>query len=190
MPYSGALRKPLGIGLAVLATLSPAIAQEPGDAEQLRKICKAILCREPGSVRLTLDNGETFETTFAVPLPIVQNEWVSIYPGETVFVEADVSGERLVNLKAVETNRHPEKTLEFKFTQESANSSMMLTVKNPFHKFVKYHAAMMLPSADRLLKTSSCPVLGDGRIAFEAWPHAIFQLALFDFRLLDERDHR
>ena len=62
----------------------------------------------------------------------------------------------------------------------------MLVVTNPFDKRVKYHAGMMLPTGDKLLKTSSCPVLGGGRMAFESWPNAIFQLVLFDFRLLDE----
>jgi hypothetical protein len=158
-------------------------AQQAANPEELRKLCETILCRKPGVVRLTLDNGKPFETTFDAPVPIVQNERVSILPGETVFVEAEVSGDRLVNLRAVAAIEHPEKTLTFEFSQGAFG--MQLVVTNPFEKHVKYHAGMMLPSSEKLLKTSSCPVIGGGGSAFESWPNAIFQLVLFDFRLLD-----
>jgi len=132
-----------------------------------------------------LDNGKPFETTFESPLPIVQNGWVSVFPGETVFVEAEVSGDHLVNLRAVKNKEHPEKTLTFEFSQEAGSPSMMLIVTNPFERTLKYHAGMVLPANDNLLKTTTCPVIGGGRMAFESWPNAILQLKLFDFRLLD-----
>jgi hypothetical protein len=185
MTKSGALQLASGAVLGLLAILSPCRAQEPVNPEELRKLCETMLCRGPGSVRLTLDNGEPFETRFGFPRSIVQNEWVSIHPGETVFVEAEVRGERLVNLKAVESNDNPDRTLTFEFSQELSPANMMLIVTNPFNSPVKYHAAMMLPSDDKLRKTSSCPVVANGGKAFEAWPHAVFQLVLFDFRLLD-----
>lgn len=185
MTKSSAPRLALVSGLSLLAALPPSAAQQPADPQELYKLCETMLCRPPGSVRLTLDNDEPFETRFYFPRPIVQNEWVSIHPGETVFVEADVRGERLVNLKAVESNDNPDRTLTFEFSQPGSPGNMMLIVTNPFGSPVKYHAAMMLPSEDKLRKTSSCPVVADGGRALETWPHAILQLVLFDFRLLD-----
>ena len=183
-----------GLRFLVLATLGVSLflqpprglAQQPANPEELRKLCQTILCREPGVVHLTLDNGKPFETKLDWPQPITQNGWISVFPGETIFVEAEVKGDRLTNFRAVKSNDHPDKTLTLKFSQETGSPAMTLTVTNPFEKTVKYHAGMMLPTSDKVLKTSSCPVLGGGRAAFESWPNAIFQLVLFDFRLLDK----
>src|SRR5215813_8698388 len=181
-----------GLRFLVLATLGVSLflqpprglAQQPANPEELRKLCQTILCREPGVVHLTLDNGKPFETKLDWPQPITQNGWISVFPGETIFVEAEANGDRLTNFRAVKTNDHPEKTLTFEFSQKVGSPSMMLlVVTNPFGRSVKYHAAMMLPSSDKLLKNSSCPVIGGGKMAFESWPNAIFQLVLFDFRL-------
>jgi hypothetical protein len=174
------------LGASLFAPLSDSASQEPANPEELRKLCATILCREPGLVRLTLDGGKPFETKFDWPRPITQNGWISIYPGETIFVEAAAKGDRLANFRAVKTNDHPEKTMTFKFSQEAGSPAMILIVTNPLARSLKYHAGMMLPTSDKLLKTSSCPVLGGGRKAFESWPNAIFQLVLFDFQLLDE----
>ena len=167
--------------------LSDSAAQESANPEELRKLCETILCREPGVVRLTLDSGKPFETKFDWPRPITQNGWISIFPGETIYVEVEAKGDHLTNFRAVKTNDHPEKTLTFTFSQKVGSPSMMLlVVTNPFGRPVKYHAGMMLPSSDKVLKTSSCPVMGGGKIAFESWPNAIFQLVLSDFQLLEE----
>jgi len=172
--------------LTLSVPLSHSSAQQPANPEELRKLCETVLCRKPGVVGLTLDSGKPFEKKFDLPRPIAHDGWVSVFPGETIFVEAEVHGSQLINLRAVERNDHPEKTLSFQFSQDPGASSMTLIVTNPFEKNVKYHAGMMLPTGDKLLKTSSCPVLGGGRVAFESWSNAILQLVLFDFRLLDE----
>lgn len=172
----------VAVGISLVLPLSPSTAQERANPEELRKLCETILCREPGVVRLTLDSGKPFETNFDLPVPITQHGWISIFPGETIYVEAQAHGDRLTNFRAVKANDHPEKTLTFEFSQKvGPPNMMMLVVTNPFKKSLKYHASMMLPTSDKLHKISSCPVLGDGRMAFESWPNAIFQLVLFDF---------
>jgi hypothetical protein len=164
----------------------PAGAQQPVSPDEVRKMCETMLCRQSKVVRLKLDNGKLFEKKFEAPWPIADKGWVSVFPDETVFVEAEVSGDHLTNFRAVKVNDHPEKTLEFELSQEAESPAMTLVVTNPFKRTVKYHATMMLPTGEKLLKTSTCPVMGGGRMAFESWPNAIFQLVLFDFRLLDE----
>ena len=181
------LRLAVGVAISLLLARAATSAQQPANPDELKKFCETVLCRKPGVVRLTLDNGKAFETRFDLPRPIVQNEWISVFPGETIYVEAEASGNRLVNLRAVEAIEHPEKTLTFQFSQKPGPPSMMmLVVTNPFKQTMKYHASMMLPTSDKLAKTSSCPVGGGGRMAFESWPSAIIQLVLFDFRLLGE----
>ena len=180
---------PLILSVTVICFGCVAYAQirEPADPQKLRELCETILCRETLSVRLMLKDGKPFEMKFDIPVPIVQNNWVSVFPGDTLFIEADVQDNRLVNLRAVSQNKNPEKTLELRFWQEAGKLNMFLFVKNPFPKLVKYHAVMMLPAGDQMYKTSSCPVLSQGRGAYELWPHPIFQLTLFDLRLVDEQ---
>lgn len=180
----------LALALAVGGCAEPSASadttRQPANADEVIAFCKTVLCRDPGTVRLTDDQGKPFETTFELPVPIVQNDWVSIFPGEIIYVEAETGAGRLVKLKAVAANDHPGRTLEFRMWQEAGSPGTFLSVRNPFPKTIKYHAAMMLPASDRLRKTTSCPVLSDGRMAFEMWPHAIFQLVLSDFRVIED----
>lgn len=166
----------LGPGLVLAKT--KARSQTP------ERICDHTLCRSPQTIRLIRDDGKVFESSFDVESPIVHKGWVSIFPGETLFVEADRDENRLVNLRAVKRVRDPERTLELKFWQDKGKPDMFLKVNNPFPKTMKYHAVMMLLDSDKLYKTSSCPVLA-GKIALERWPHVVFQLLLFDFHFVD-----
>lgn len=161
------------------------LAKTKARSQTSERICEHTLCRPPQTIRLIRDDGSAFESSFDVENPIVHKGWVSIFPGETLFVEADRDENRLVNLRAVKQVRDPSRTLEFKFWQDKGKPDMFLKVNNPFPKTVKYHAVMMLLESDKLYKTSSCPVVA-GKIAYERWPHAIFELLLFDFRLVGD----
>lgn len=176
--------------LAAICAAAPAAAQDSGATptrEELAELCKTVLCREPGTFRLTLDDGRQLETRFDAPRPIViGGERVTIYPGEMIFIEADVSGDRLVNLRAVEAIADPARTIELKMWRKEGEPYTYLAVTNPFPRILKFHFLMMLPTGDDLHETSSCPVVGNGGSAYESWPHAILQLVLIEPRLLDE----
>ncbi|NIO38738.1 MAG: hypothetical protein GTO41_00175 [Burkholderiales bacterium] len=176
------------ITTSVMASLfSPGLvlAKTKARSQTPESICEHTLCRPPQTIRLVMDDGRVFESSFAVENPIVHKGWVSIFPGETLLVEADRDGNRLVNLRAVKQMRDPDRTLELKFWQDKGKPDMSLKVNNPFPKAMKYHAVMVLPESDKLYKTSSCPVSA-GKIALERWPHAVFELLLFDFRLVED----
>jgi hypothetical protein len=186
MKFRTVLQLTAALGVSLFASPAHSDTPKPPSAEDLRKLCETVLCRKPSLIRLTLDSGKPFEQKLDSPQPIVRNGWVSIFAGETIFVEAEVHGDQLINIRAVETDDHPEKTLTLKFSQDVGSPSMTLIVRNPFERSVKYHAGMMLPADNKVLRTSSCPVVGNGGSAFESWPNAILQLVLFDFRLLGE----
>jgi hypothetical protein len=186
MKALGELRFVAVVAATVVVASPHGIAQDLLAPDELRKLCETTLCRKPGVVRLTLDSGKPFEMQIDAAQPITRKGQVSIFSGETIFVEAEIDGDQLTILRAVETNDHPERTLTFQLSQEAGSPATMLVVTNPFPRMVKYHAGMMLPASDKLLKTSSCPVMSNGRMAFESWPNAIVQLVLFDFRLLSE----
>ncbi len=175
--------------LAVFSAVSFATeTKELSDQETLEKICSEQLCRG-GSVGLITNDGSSFAVDFEIPLPIVQDGWVSIFPGDTLYVEGTDSGDSLTDLTAVKEIQDPDRTLIIRFWQEKREDEgmmMLLSIQNPFERPIKYHAGMMFPEDDDagLRKTSSCPVLGNGKSAYEMWPDAIFQLVLFDFRFL------
>lgn len=158
----------------------------PAYADELDELCKKQLCRKPFTVSLTKKDGTQFEMAFDRALPIISNEWITIYPGEKLFIEADRLGQKLGNFRAVENNSHPNKTLIIKLTQDDGKADMYLKVRNPFDKIIKYHAVLMTTESDQMYKTSSCPVIPKGE-NFEHWPHEIFQLLLFDFKFLSEK---
>jgi hypothetical protein len=154
---------------------------------EVEALCKKVLCRQPAPIRLRLKDGKAFETLFPQAMPIISGGLVTIMAGETVLIEATLKGGVLVDLVAVPKLIHPERTLVFKLTQEAGLADglgMVLKVISPFSGSLKYRLGMMLPSSDRLLKTSSCPV-DTGKPVYESWPHPVFQLVATDFRILD-----
>ena len=152
-------------------------------------MCKKVLCRQPTPIRLRLKGGKAFETLFPQAMPIVSGGLVTILAGETVLIEATLKDAVLVDLVAVPKVIHPERTLVFKLTQEAGLADglgMVLKVMSPFPGALKYRLGMMLPSSERVLKTSSCPV-DKGKPVYESWPHPVFQLVAADFRILDAK---
>ena len=62
-------------------------AQDDAPPAELVALCKKILCRTP-SVRLNLENGQEFTHVQPIAFPILQNGWISVYPGEEIYIEA------------------------------------------------------------------------------------------------------
>ena len=101
--------------------------------------------------------------------------------GTTVFVRGDVADGKLANLRVVEKPAELEDLLQIRMWQEPKMADTFLIVTNHFHEIIKYRAAMLLPQSENFRRTSSCAVLGDGRVGYEHWPHTIVQLVLVDF---------
>jgi hypothetical protein len=174
--------------------LQNAAAQEGSqllDADSVRKelegLCRTTLCRKPTLIRLTLSEGEFFEMTPALPTPILAGDLVTVYPGETVMIEAKEENDNLVELAAVSKINHPNRTLVFKFSQEPTigdGTGMLLVVNNPFSGILKYRLGMMVPSSEDIYSTNVCPIHA-GKSSYESWPHPIFQVVATDFRFVD-----
>lgn len=152
--------------------------------EDEARMCAAVGCRRNVTIRLQREDGGVFHRRYPVFPPPVQEGSIMILPGETLFVEAEVQGDRLVGLRAVERVTAPEKTLVARFEQLE-DGAMLLSLQNPFRRHLKFHMAFMPLDQDRMFKTSSCPVVPGGS-AFEHWPFPIFQLLLFQPRLLEQ----
>lgn len=146
-------------------------------------MCAASHCQRDVRVTLKREDGTLYQGRFKVWPATVQDMGIIVMAGQTVYVEADVSGNRLVNLVAVERVTHPEKTISAKLEQ-NAEGGMLLEVRNPFSQSLKFNMGMMPLKTERLAKTSSCPVRG-GLFLIEHWPFPIFQLVLGNARLLE-----
>ena len=172
---------PLAWAMAVHA--GEANTASPSQEDTEREMCEHTVCQRNIHVVLKQKDGKTYDQTFGVFPGVVQGMGITVVAGQTVHVEADVSGDRLVNLKAADTVVHADKTITATLTQDQ-NGGMMLSLTNPFARPLKFDMGMMPLDTDGLYKTSSCPVIAGGG-SFEMWPYPIFQLVLGNARLLD-----
>ncbi|MFZ6875040.1 hypothetical protein ACO0LF_23500 [Undibacterium sp. Di27W] len=155
----------------------------------LEELCKQTLCRTP-DVKLYLDPTHQFEAKAgnAVPL-LMNNSLISVFPGETVFIEASIIDGAIKLEQAVSTNEHPERTLVFTFTQMEKQKDMLLEVSNPFPEDIKFKMGYMQTDSNKIFATSSCPVRGKLKI-FEHWPYPIYQLLITQAKVLSQSDKR
>lgn len=160
---------------------------ETNTPKELLEYCKTATCRKNTHFKVKLKDSSYYEYKGAIDPPIIQENIVTLYPGEEVYIEADVSGNSLKNMVVVPGIRSPQKTIVIKFWQEPSlrdGTEMMLKVSNPFSKSLRYELGMMSFDSSKLTYTSSCPVM-PGLSVFEHWPFPIFQLAMADMRLID-----
>jgi hypothetical protein len=154
--------------------------------KELLDYCKTVECRKGTHFKLKIKGGSYYEYSGFIDLPAIQPDILTIYPGEELYIEAEIDGDKLVNLKQVPTNVNPEKTISMKLWQEPSirdGTEMMLSVTNPFKGYLRYEVGMMTLDSSNLKYTSSCPVM-PGKISYEHWPFPIFQLAFANMRLI------
>lgn len=172
---------------ALLLTLLASYAAAEGGVPPVAELCKTVYCRAP-HVQLRVDEQRRLEQRGESPLPVLlPNGWVTVYPGESVYLEVEVREGELKLLRAVPKPEKPETTLVLKFEQMADKTDMMLTVTNPLPVDVRFSMGFMSIDSSRIVATSSCPVYA-GKALFEHWPHPIFQLFLADPQVLAAAD--
>jgi len=171
----------VGAGLCLSAKAQQG-ASDGGLSAVEREMCAATKCQRDVRVILKDKDGKPYDRTFAAFPAIVDRGTITILAGQQLYIEADLAGDQLVNMMAVDQVRHPAKTVTARFSQ-AKDGMMLLELNNPFDRRLKFDIAMMPLDKDRLYKTSSCPVMA-GKMSFESWPYPIFQLVLSKPRLL------
>lgn len=163
----------------------PESAKPESEQEKLdREICENTKCQKNVRIKLTEKNGKTYDRTFKVLPGVIQDFGITVYAGQTVFIEAEVKDGKLVDLKAVDSIVKTENTITIKFEQIE-KGGMMLSIQSPFKETIKFNMGIMPMDTDRLLKTSSCPVM---RGSYEMWQEPIFQIVLANPRILEDSD--
>ena len=172
--------------LAVALTLlgcAPAFEETPPSVEGF---CEMSPCREPLRVRLKQAGDGYFDRTYRRLPPVVQPAFISVYAGETLYIEAEEGEEGPVNLLHVRENRNPDRTIEIQLAQDrdlGDGLSMLLVVRNPFPRPLRYNLSMMPLDREEMYRTSSCPVVPRGT-ASETWPFPVFVVAMAELRFL------
>lgn len=173
------------IALSMLAGCA-SVPDQPNTVEptpaDIAEMCAKVQCGYDIRIELKEKDGGTFSKVFDA-MPVVQPLGVSVYAGNTVYVEADVADDRLVNLRLVPEVIDPARTITSRLEQID-DGGMMLTTHNPFDRHLRIRMGMMPLDREWLVKTSSCPVIAGGA-SFETWPFPIFQILLADMRLMD-----
>ena len=129
------------LSLALCAACASSPPPAGADQAAIQQACKDphVQCGDqPINISLHFSDGHAFKQVLQPPIPVVQYDHVYLFPGETLYIEADEQDGKLVHLHAVATPEHPEKTLVFKFEQSGTKDQygMLLSIHNPFTRWL------------------------------------------------------
>jgi len=152
------------------------------------KLCLAqstVNSRPPFNLKLFVNDSTFYEAKMAATMFVIDKKTIQIFPGEKLFIEAELANDSLVNLKVVPEIINKEKTLTIVFMQENENKlhkQMRLSITNPFSKQLEYNAQINLMKYKKWTKTSVMPAL-PGLESYEIWPDIITTAVLYNFHL-------
>lgn len=116
---------------------------------------------------------------------LVAPNTLQLFCNEKIWVECDIKDNAIQNMKVVEQNNHPTRTIEIELMQEADDRTRVqtiLVVKNPFDQKLRYEAMMFTPIHQDWAETSILPV-EPKLLGYEMWPHAIITLVLDNWKL-------
>ena len=140
--------------------------------------------RKPITLEIAANETQQYKAEIPESSYFVKDKILQIYCGEKVYVECEIVEDTISEMKIVENNVNPKRTIEIEFTQDSndrKNINTMLQIKNPFEKDLVYEAIMLTPRSEEWRKTSTIPVRAK-LLSFETWPHTIISLVLENWK--------
>ncbi len=144
--------------------------------------------RPPFELKLFINDSTFFNAPMNASQYVYNKKTIQVFPGDSLLIEAELSGDSLVNLKLVPKNIHKDRTIKISFSQSvegRVHQQMILSVVNPFSKKLAYSAQINLLTQKKWVKTSIIPVL-PGLVSYETWSDLITTIALYDFCLKGE----
>jgi hypothetical protein len=145
-----------------------------------------IIERPSFDLTLSVDEENYWQGTISQSPYIINDNYVQLYPGETLFLEAEVVEDEIIKLSVVREILNENNTIIVEFNQitkeenEKIHNFMMLKIKNPFNKDMEYKADIYLLKYSRWIDTSLIPVRA-GLLSYESWPDIIITIVLHDF---------
>jgi hypothetical protein len=141
--------------------------------------------REAFTLKVLVDGDQFYEQKIISSPYFVKENVLQIYPGEKLFIEAEITKKEITSMKVVKENLNPEKTIEIEFSQttkDRKSESMMLEIVNPFKKDLEYKAMMFIVGHDKWINTNVFPVKAK-LIGYETWSDVIISLVLSDWTI-------
>lgn len=155
--------------------------------DPLATICASAPCRKNVKIALKKDDGSDFKKTLKLAPPVVYNQSVTIFPGETIRLETGEGPDGFKDLKAVSKVEHPERTITIIFGQErkpGAKPVMALTIANPFGAPLSYAALIAQGEQPAISGADTCPAAVQAASRQE-WPGLVTEVLVSNFKLLD-----
>lgn len=141
--------------------------------------------RETFTLKLAVDSLNFYQQEVQKSKYFIKEKALQIYPGEHIFIEAEIKDGIIESMKVVKENKNPSKTIEIELSQNAEgrkNTGMTLEVSNPFDKRLTYNALMYMLGKNEWTETSVIPVRPKLK-SFEMWNDVIITLVLDDWKL-------
>lgn len=154
------------------------------------------LCRlGPLHILLMRSNGSVVSRTIDQPLPYIAGDYVTIYAGERLYLQAQLVGEGVKPESVVPFIADPSHTLLLQLRQPAYMNTglyrgpggMVLTVYNPFSNPLVYKAAIMPADSHKPETVSTCAVM-PGTSNYEVWRVPVLLVWLTDLHLISNID--
>jgi hypothetical protein len=139
-----------------------------------------LLERNAFKLNIAVDDTNFYSDDIKAAAYILPENTIQLYPGESIFVEIELSDNEIKSMKTVKANLHPEKTLGISFSQQTngkIHKGMMLKIENPFNKKIEYKANMFLMKYNKWAPTSIQPIQPK-LSSYETWSDLIVTIAL------------
>ncbi|GGI56056.1 hypothetical protein [Winogradskyella haliclonae] len=136
-------------------------------------------------LRVEIDSVNYYQQEVIKSPYFVKEKILQIYPSEKLYIETEIKSDSIFSMKTVNENLNPEKTIIIKFNQNTKgrlHDGMMLSVKNPFNKTLKYEALMYLNGGTEWIPTSIIPIRPNLE-NYELWNDIILSIVLVEWRI-------
>jgi hypothetical protein len=149
-------------------------------------------CRQgPLHIVLMRRNGSVVSRSVDRPLPYITGYYVTIYAREQLYLQVQLNGDRLANLRVVPYLKSPENTLVINLHQPAylntaqyrGPGGMVLTIYNPFSSPLVYKAAILPADNVRPESVSTCAVM-PGKNNSEVWRAPVILVWITDLHLV------
>lgn len=139
-------------------------------------------------LQIYVDDNRLYKDQIGETDYIFNDSIILVFPGEKLFIEAEVVNDRLTNLQLVDSIKDKSKTLVMDFQQKTkgkVHEMMILTIENPFDKQLHYKAMVNLLMNKKWGSTSVYPVRPKLK-SIEIWADLITSLSLTGFELKEK----
>ena len=141
--------------------------------------------REAFKLIVAIDSVNFYQQDVAKSPYFVKDKILQIYPSEKIFIETEIKSDSIYSMSVVKENLNPERTIIVEFNQNvqgRIHDGMMLSVKNPFDKTLKYEALMYIHGGTEWIPTSIIPIRPN-LVNFELWNDVILSLVLVEWKI-------